>query len=70
MGFAGLELAPIMAGEIRDPERSVPRAALLSGLTIVLIYVAGTASVMISVPQGQVDVIAGPVQAMTLRFAA
>jgi amino acid transporter len=64
MAFAGLELAPIMAGEIRDPQRTVRRAALVSGLTIALIYIAGTAAVMVSVAPGQVDVIAGPVQAI------
>jgi amino acid transporter len=62
--FAGLELAPIMAGEIRDPEKNVPRAALISGLSIALIYIAGTAAVMAVIPPGQVDLIGGPVQAI------
>ena len=62
--FAGLELAPIMAGEIRDPAKNVPRAALISGLSIALIYIAGTAAVMAIIPSAQVDVIAGPVQAI------
>jgi len=64
MAFAGLELAPIMAGEIRDPVRNVRRAALISGMTIALVYIAGTAAVMVSVAPAQVDVIGGPVQAI------
>jgi amino acid transporter len=62
--FAGLELAPIMAGEIRNPEKNVPRAALISGLSIALIYIAGTAAVMAIIPPAKVDLMAGPVQAI------
>lgn len=62
--FAGLELGPIMAGEIRDPRRTVPRAVLISGLFIALIYIAGTAAVLVAVPSNEVSVIAGPVQAI------
>ncbi len=62
--FAGLELAPIMAGEIRDPAKNVPRAALISGLSIALIYIAGTMAIMAIIPTAQVDLIGGPVQAI------
>ena len=62
--FAGLELAPIMAGEIRDPEKNVSRAALISGVSIALIYMAGTAALMAVIPSAKVDLIAGPVQAI------
>ena len=33
-GFAGLELAPVMAGEVVEPRRTFPRAVVISGLTI------------------------------------
>lgn len=62
--FAGLELGPIMAGEIRDPRRTVPWAVLISGVFIAVIYIAGTAAVLVAVPRSDVDVIAGPVQAI------
>jgi len=62
--FAGLELAPIMAGEIRDPEKNIPRGALLAGVSIALVYLAGTAALMAVIPPAQVDLIGGPVQAI------
>jgi amino acid transporter len=61
--FAGMELAPAMAGEIKDPKRSIPRAIIISGLVIALVYVVGTSLVMVAVPEGQVSVITGIPQA-------
>ncbi len=61
--FAGLELAPIMAGEIKDPRRSIPRAIWLSGIMIAVIYIAGTAFLMVSLPDKEIGVISGIPQA-------
>lgn len=61
--FAGMELAPAMAGEIREPKRTIPRAVLISGLIIALVYVLGTSMVLVAVPEGQINVITGIPQA-------
>jgi amino acid transporter len=61
--FAGMELAPAMAGEIREPQRTIPRAIIISGIIIAFIYIAGTSLVMVAVPEGQVNVITGIPQA-------
>jgi amino acid transporter len=63
LGLTGLELGAIMAGEIRDPRRTIPRAAWMSGLAICAFYVGGTLAVLALVPSGQVDIIAGVMQA-------
>jgi amino acid transporter len=62
--FAGLELGPVMGGEIRNPRRSLPRSMLISGLIIATIYIAGTGLLMIAVPEGQINVITGIPQAL------
>jgi glutamate:GABA antiporter len=61
--FAGMELAPAMAGEMKDPARSIPRAMIVSGLIIACIYILGTGLIMIAVPEGRIDVITGIPQA-------
>jgi len=61
--FAGIELAPAMAGEIKKPKRTIPRAIVISGLVIAFVYVIGTSLVMVAVPEGQVNVITGIPQA-------
>jgi glutamate:GABA antiporter len=63
LGLTGLELGAIMAGEIRDPRRTIPRAAWMSGLAICAFYVGGTLALLVLVPSGQVDIIQGVMQA-------
>jgi amino acid transporter len=63
--FAGLELGPIMSGEIRNPKRSIPRAMLVSGLIIAAIYILGTGLLLVALPEGQINVITGIVQAFS-----
>jgi glutamate:GABA antiporter len=57
--LAGLELAPLMGGEIRDPVRTVPRAILIAGLVIAVLYVAGTLAIMFALPPDQVSPVTG-----------
>lgn len=45
--FIGLELAPIVSAEIRNPRRDVPRAAVISGVISVVFYIAVTAALLI-----------------------
>ena len=62
--FAGLELGPAMGGEIINPARAIPRAMLISGLIISVIYVMGTGLLLVAVRKGQIDVITGIPQAL------
>jgi len=63
MAFTGLELGAVMAGEIRDPARTIRRAAWISGVAICAFYVAGTLAVLALMSSGQVDIISGAIQA-------
>lgn len=63
LAFGGLELGAIMAGEIRDPERTIPRAAWLSGLAIAAFYILGTMSMLVLLETERVNVLTGLVQA-------
>ncbi len=62
--LVGLELVAVMGGEIRDPQRALPRAMLLSGVTIAVLYIAGTAAVLVSVPASDVSPISGAIGAL------
>jgi APA family basic amino acid/polyamine antiporter len=44
--FLGVECATIPAGEVRDPERIIPRATIVGTLAAALIYIVSTAGVM------------------------
>jgi amino acid transporter len=64
LAFSGLELGPILGGEIRDPRKVLPRAILISAVCITAIYVAGTAALLVALPHAQIDIIGGIPQAL------
>jgi amino acid transporter len=64
-GFAGLELAPMLAGEVVEPRKTFPRAIVISGLTIAACYLLGTISVMWALPPTETSIISGVNQAVT-----
>ena len=61
--FGGLELGAILGGEIRDPRRTVPRAAWISGCAIAVFYMAGTLAMLAILPPDRVSIMTGLVQA-------
>jgi amino acid transporter len=73
--FAGLELVSAMSEEVRDPQKTFPRAIFASGAQIALMYIAGTVAVLMMLPSASVDPKSGVFQAITegstvLRMAA
>ena len=62
--FAGLELAPTLGGEIRDPAATLRRGVLVSGLAIVALYVLGTAAMLVALPHETISVTNGMPQAV------
>ena len=63
-GLVGLELGPIMGDEIRDPRHSVPRGVFCGGLLAAIIYLCGTLALLLAVPQQDVKVVQGVLQAV------
>jgi amino acid transporter len=61
--FAGLELAPTLGGEIVDPVATLRRGVVLSGVSIVAIYLLGTAAMLVALPAATVNVTNGLPQA-------
>src|SRR5262249_18061707 len=64
-GFAGLELAPCMAGEVVEPKRTFPRAIVISAISIAAVYLTGTVSLLWALPPSQTSIISGVNQAIT-----
>ena len=62
--FAGLELAPTMAAEVKNPERTLKRAVLIAAPLVVLVYMLGTTSVLWIVPHKEVNIVTGILQAI------
>lgn len=68
--FAGLELSSTMAGEIKDPVRSLPRSIYLTAPVVACVYILGTCSMIWLVPVDQINVVAGPLQGISSGMAS
>jgi amino acid transporter len=68
--FTGLELICAMSDEVKDPRRTFPRAILVSGGLIVVIYLVGTLAVLALLTPDQVDPRSGVFQAVGRGAAA
>lgn len=62
--FAGLELSSTMGHEIQSPRRNLPRSIYLAAPLVALIYICGTGSMLWLVPRGEINIVAGPLQAI------
>jgi amino acid transporter len=65
-GLVGYELAPLMGAEIREPQRVIPRAIVLSGVLVVAFYVVGTWALLAALPREQIDALSGVPEALTV----
>lgn len=63
LGMTGLELAPILGGEIDDPSKNVRRAAWISCGACAVYYIAGTAALLILLPPARISELTGLAQA-------
>jgi amino acid transporter len=62
--WTGPEAASFMGGEIRNPQRTVPRALAAAAPMIAAIYLTGTLSVLIILPVGQTSALYGVIEAV------
>jgi len=61
-GFAGLELASVLAEEIISPRKVIPKATFYSGTIIAIVYIFGTFSLLIILPTSEINIITGFIQ--------
>ena len=64
--FSGFEITSFIGQEIRDPERTIPRGIFIAGAAITIIYVAGSASVLVALPLSSLKELSGITDAVRL----
>jgi len=62
--FIGCEAGSIMAEEIKDPRKNIPRGLLLAGLTVAACYILGTICILFVQPASVTSNLDGLVQAI------
>jgi APA family basic amino acid/polyamine antiporter len=58
--FIGLESATVPAEEVKDPERTIPRATILGTIAATALYIVATVSIMGIIPTEQLAASASP----------
>ena len=67
-GMLGFELVSAGSDEMNNPKRDVPRAILVAGLIIIVLYTLATAALLTAFPAAEIDVVEGLVDSMVLFF--
>lgn len=68
--FSGLEAGSMPAGDVRDPQRTIPRAVVSGAVLVTLVYLAATAAVMLLVPAGELARSTAPFSEAARAFGA
>ena len=64
LAMVGLEIGPVMGDEVLDPRRTFPRAIFWGGALCAMAYAGSTISLALAVPQSQITVVEGLMQAL------
>ncbi|HUF22908.1 MAG TPA: APC family permease [Vicinamibacterales bacterium] len=48
--FSGMEITSLVGREVKHAERAIPRGILIAGALVALVYLAGTAAVLVAIP--------------------
>ena len=66
--LSGFEYVAILAGECRDPARTIRRSVLLAVPVIATMFILGTSSVLALVPNARIDLVSPIPQTLTIGF--
>jgi amino acid transporter len=64
--FSGFEIASMMGQEVKDPQRTIPRAILVAGLLVTVIYMLSSASILVAIPAGELVELSGIADAIDI----
>lgn len=64
--FSGFEITSLIGQEIKDPQRTIPRGVFIAGVVTTLVYIAGSASVLVAVPVSSLKELSGITDAVQL----
>lgn len=66
LALGGLEMSAVHAREVENPQKNYPKAILLSAILILGLYILGTLAIAVVVPQKDINLVAGSLQAFSI----
>lgn len=70
LSFCGMEIATVHTRDVKNPQRSYPRAMLIATLIIVFTLICGSLAIAIVLPEKNISLVAGIMQAFNAFFSA
>ena len=70
VALCGLEMSAVHARDVQNPQKNYPRSILLSAILIFGLYVLGVLAIAIVIPQTQISLVAGSLQAFSFFMNA
>lgn len=70
LSFCGIELTTVHANDVKDPERSFPKALLISSAIIWGTLVSGSLAISVVIPHGEISLVAGIMQTFDAFLSA
>lgn len=67
--YTGPEAVSFMSREIREPRRTVPKALAMAAPMIAVVYIVGTASILIAIPPSRASGVYGVIEAIRIAAA-
>jgi amino acid transporter len=62
LNYVGLELGAVIGDEIKEPQRNIPRAVMIAGVSTVSLFLIVTTSLLIAIPAEEIGIIEGILQ--------
>lgn len=69
MSFCGIEIATVHANDVKDPQHAFPKALIYSVLIILSTLILGSLAIAVVLPQHDINLVAGIMQAFDAFFA-
>ncbi|NWF49718.1 MAG: amino acid permease [Ignavibacteriaceae bacterium] len=62
LNYVGLELGSVIADEVKEPQKNIPKAVLVAGTSTILMFLVVTTALLISIPFEEIGIIEGILQ--------
>jgi len=66
LAFGGLEVSAVHAREVKDPQKTFPRAIVIAAGVSLLLYAVGALAIAIMIPKEKISLVAGLMEAFSL----
>ncbi len=70
LAFAGLEVSSALASEVKNPQKNYPRSIVLAAVITFFIFMLGALAIAIVIPQKEISLVTGLMEAFRYFFAA